>query len=95
MPDAARKALSFAENRSRTDLGHDRMLLHSIVRNIEILGEAAAKVSPECRDSAPNIPWARLVGETQGDEKLSGSRLFRYRSGHRWGYDRAGPASAD
>jgi uncharacterized protein with HEPN domain len=60
MLDAAREALSFAENRSRTDVGHDRMLLHSIVRNIEILGEAAANVSPECRDSAPNVPWAKL-----------------------------------
>jgi uncharacterized protein with HEPN domain len=60
MLDAAREALSFAENRSRSDLGHDRMLLHSIVRNVEILGEAAAKVSAEFRDSAPNIPWANL-----------------------------------
>jgi uncharacterized protein with HEPN domain len=56
MLDAAREALSFAENRSRTNLGHDRMLLHCIVGNIEILGETAANVSPECRDSA----WAKL-----------------------------------
>ena len=60
MLDAAREALSFAENRSRTNLGHDRMLLHSIVRSVEILGEAADNVSPEFRDSAPNIPWANF-----------------------------------
>ena len=62
MLDAAREALSFAESRSRVDIDHDRMLLHSIVRNIEILEEAAANVSPEYRESNPQIPWAKLRG---------------------------------
>ena len=54
MLDAAREALSYAESRSRVDIDRDRMLLHSIVRNIEILGEAAANVSPEYRESVSN-----------------------------------------
>ena len=41
-------------------MDRDRMLLHSIVRNIEILGEAAANVSPECRESTRQVPWAKL-----------------------------------
>ena len=60
MLDAASEALSYAERRSRVDIDRDRMLLHSIVRNIEILGEAAANVSPEYRESVQQIPWAKL-----------------------------------
>ena len=60
MLDAAHEALSFAESRSRLDMDRDRMLLHSIVRNIEILGEAAANVSPDYRESTRQVPWAKL-----------------------------------
>jgi uncharacterized protein with HEPN domain len=62
MVDAAREALSFAQDRSRTDLNHNRMLLHSLVRNIEIIGEAAVNVSQEFKDTSPGIPWAKLAG---------------------------------
>lgn len=32
------------------------------LRHIEIIGEAAAKLSKETRDKAPNIPWKQIVG---------------------------------
>ena len=38
------------------------MLLHSLVRSIEIIGEAAVSVSPEYKGTSPGIPWAKLVG---------------------------------
>jgi uncharacterized protein with HEPN domain len=41
MLDAAKEALSFAQNKSRADLDSDRMLVLSIVKSIEIIGEAA------------------------------------------------------
>lgn len=37
------------------------MLLFALVRAIEIIGEAAAKVSPEARGSMPGVPWSRIV----------------------------------
>jgi uncharacterized protein with HEPN domain len=49
MLDAASEALLFVEGRAREDLGRDRMLLFSLVKEIEIVGEAAVRVSPECR----------------------------------------------
>jgi uncharacterized protein with HEPN domain len=61
MLDAAREALSFAANRSRADLNHERMLLHSLVRSIEVIGEAAINVSPEYKTSS-EIPWVKLAG---------------------------------
>ena len=45
MLDAAKEALSFAQNKTRRDLDSERMLVLSIVKAIEIIGEAATKVT--------------------------------------------------
>ena len=62
MIDAAEAAETFVSGRSRQDLDGDRMLLFALVRAIEVLGEAAAKVSVETRASAPDVPWAAITG---------------------------------
>jgi uncharacterized protein with HEPN domain len=62
MLEAANEAVAFSEGRSREHLFDDRMLLHSLVRSIEIVGEAAVHVSAECRERAPEIPWTELTG---------------------------------
>jgi len=49
MADAATEALGFARGRSRGDLDTDRMLLRALVKDVEIIGEAAANVSEETR----------------------------------------------
>ena len=40
MLDAAREAVAFAQGQSRDDLDRDRMFMHSLVRCLEIVGEA-------------------------------------------------------
>jgi uncharacterized protein with HEPN domain len=62
MLDAAKEALSFAKNKSRNDLYADRMLALSIVKSIEIIGEAASTVSKEFREKRKGIPWASIIG---------------------------------
>jgi uncharacterized protein with HEPN domain len=57
MLDAAREAVSFATGRTRVDLDRDRMLNLSLVRLLEILGEAAGRVSPQTREQFPKVPW--------------------------------------
>lgn len=37
------------------------MLLFALVRAIEIIGEAAAKVSSTTRDAHPDIPWKAII----------------------------------
>lgn len=49
MIDAAKEAMSFAAGRNRKDLDRDRMLVLSLVKSIEILGEAASRISEEER----------------------------------------------
>jgi uncharacterized protein with HEPN domain len=38
----------------------EQMIQDAVIRNFEIIGEAAARLSPELRDAA-DIPWARVV----------------------------------
>jgi uncharacterized protein with HEPN domain len=59
MLDAAKEVLSFAKNKSREDLDSDRMLFLSIVKSIEIIGEAASKVTQLPRKREKHIRSCR------------------------------------
>lgn len=61
MLDAANEALSFISGKSRDDLNTNRMLVLSLVKEIEIIGEAAGKVSPEARTECSSIPWLDII----------------------------------
>jgi uncharacterized protein with HEPN domain len=61
MLDAVREAQGFAASRSRSDLDHDRLLLLALVKAIEIIGEAASRVSAATRLECADIPWQDIV----------------------------------
>ena len=62
MVEAAESAGHFITGRQHTDLDEDRMLLFAVVRAIEILGEAASKISEETRAAHAGIPWRAIIG---------------------------------
>lgn len=62
MLDAAREATAFARGRTRGDLDNDRQLVLALVKDIEIVGEAATQVTESTRQGLPEIPWERIVG---------------------------------
>jgi len=62
MMDAAREAIEFAQGRSYADLNNDRKLVLALVKDIEIIGEAAYRVSQTTRDNLPDIPWDDIIG---------------------------------
>ena len=62
MLDAAEEAIGFVRGRTRQDLDHDRMLVLALMKDIEIIGEAAYQVTQETRQSLPEIPWEDIVG---------------------------------
>ena len=62
MQDATASALRFVDGRSRQDLDSDEMLLFALVRAVEVIGEAASKVSAAGRAELPDIRWAAIVG---------------------------------
>jgi uncharacterized protein with HEPN domain len=61
MLDAAREAQSFLGGRSREALKQDRLLTLSLVRLVEVIGEAASQTSKDFQRGHPEIPWAVIV----------------------------------
>ena len=62
MLDAARETMAFCAGRTRADLGSNRMLLLSVVKDIEIIGESASQVAEEARAELSNVPWLDIIG---------------------------------
>ena len=60
--DAAREAIIFSQGHSRADLESNRMLQLSLVRLLEIIGEATKGLSPEIRSAHATIPWRKMSG---------------------------------
>lgn len=52
----------FVQGRSRSELDSNKMLLFALVRCIEVLGEAAGRISEPTRTCFPAIPWAAMTG---------------------------------
>jgi uncharacterized protein with HEPN domain len=61
MIDAAETALRFVRDRTRSDLNDDQMLLFALVRAIEIIGEAASRITPATRTAIVDVPWADAI----------------------------------
>ena len=63
MLDAARAVRDFVSGRSYKDYRQDRMLRGAVERHIEIIGEAAGRVSKTFRDAHPEVPWQRIIAQ--------------------------------
>lgn len=62
MIEAAETALQFSTGRRQAEFYTDKMLLFAVARAIEIVGEAASKVSPAGRALMPALPWKSMIG---------------------------------
>ena len=62
MLDYSRKAIAMIRGRERKDLDRDEMLCLALTRLVEIVGEAATRVSPAGQQRHVQIPWAQIVG---------------------------------
>jgi uncharacterized protein with HEPN domain len=61
MLDACREAISFIQGKSFPDVAADRILLLAVIKEIEIVGEAASRISAEC-STLPSIRWTDIIG---------------------------------
>ena len=57
MLDAAETAIEFMRGKDRSALDDDRMLLFAVVRAVEILDEAASRVTASTRERYAELPW--------------------------------------
>lgn len=62
MLTAAHEALTFASGKSEDDLALDRQLTLALLKCVEIIGEAAARVGEDSRSRYPTLPWADMIG---------------------------------
>lgn len=62
MIDASRKIVSFAADIERQQFDQDEMRQLALLRLIEIVGEAASRISVEMQTEHPEIPWAAITG---------------------------------
>ena len=46
---------------SRQDFGMDQKTIDAVVRNLEIIGEAARNVPIEFTEKYPELPWSEMV----------------------------------
>jgi uncharacterized protein with HEPN domain len=58
----AREAVYICENKSRSDLDHDRLLNLALTRLVEIIGEAANRVPETIQQTYPDLPWLQMIG---------------------------------
>jgi uncharacterized protein with HEPN domain len=61
MRDATAEALHFAAGKTRADLDRDRMMVLAILKDLEIIGEAASRVSPAAKESSSTVPWDEIL----------------------------------
>ncbi|MEO1092275.1 MAG: HepT-like ribonuclease domain-containing protein [Pseudomonadota bacterium] len=59
---AARDARSFVADLDEAGFVDSRLHQNAVIRALEIIGEAAGKVSPGARDTLVAIPWREVIG---------------------------------
>lgn len=62
MLDTARKAVDRVRSRTRAEYDKDEDLRIVTAHLVQIIGEAAARVSAEGRNLYADVPWKRIVG---------------------------------
>ncbi|MEW6359028.1 MAG: DUF86 domain-containing protein [Planctomycetota bacterium] len=58
----AREAVELLGAAGRDELERDRVMQLALTRLVEIVGEAANRVSAPTQQKRPEIPWAQIIG---------------------------------
>lgn len=61
MLEYACRARDAVDSRSREDLDGDHVLSAALERFVEVIGEAAGRLSEETRDASPQVPWSEII----------------------------------
>ena len=61
--EAAKEIVRFLAGKRLDDLTSDRVLQLAVERELEVIGEAAARLSKEFRDAHPEVPWSRIIAQ--------------------------------
>ncbi len=59
---AAREAVEFVQASSPREFELDRIRQLAVIKSIEVIGEAASRISSEYCVAHPEIPWHEIIG---------------------------------
>ncbi|MBI2841791.1 MAG: DUF86 domain-containing protein [Armatimonadetes bacterium] len=59
---AARNIIEFTKDVTREGFEQSELIQSAVIRQFEIIGEAAGRVSEEFREEHPEIPWGEIIG---------------------------------
>ena len=59
---AAREAMAFVDGLTFPEFQRNRMAQLAILKTIEIVGEAASRISTETTKAHPAVPWSEIIG---------------------------------
>ncbi len=62
MKTAIERILRYTSGKSYEDLVSDDMMYYAVVKNIEIIGEAANMLTPSFQQAHPETPWKMVKG---------------------------------
>ena len=62
MLDMAQKALEMSAGKDRAAYDEDETLRLALTHIIQIIGEAAQRVTPEFRQKYSHVPWQEIIG---------------------------------
>ncbi|HFD40160.1 MAG TPA: DUF86 domain-containing protein [Anaerolineae bacterium] len=62
MIDYGQEAIALTTGKQRADLETDHVLELALTRLLEMLGEAANRVSAETHQNYPRVPWRQIIG---------------------------------
>jgi uncharacterized protein with HEPN domain len=60
--DAARLAISYTDDISEEAFYRDTQCQDSVIRRLEMIGEAARRISESTRIAHPEVPWPEIIG---------------------------------
>ncbi len=61
MHEFAEKVVAYSEDMNQADFESNNLNFDAIVRNIELIGEAATHIPEQIRTANPNIPWRQII----------------------------------
>ena len=59
--EAVRRILSYTDGMSLEDFEKSLVTVDAVVRNLEVIGEAAGRIPSEIQAEAPDIEWRKII----------------------------------
>ena len=60
--EAAKLVLVYVKEKTKEDFFNDSQCQDAVIRRLEIIGEAARRISDKTRSQFPDMPWKDMIG---------------------------------